>query len=93
MGLRKWQIIIIIITATTHRAAVRILSSSDKPVSASAESLQTLKGKHHNDEVTLNKVIQSNGSSGGPDGLRPQQLNDLAKNKESGQGLLILLSS
>ena len=76
------------------RAAVRILSSTDKPVAASAESLQTLTEKHLAasvcqplpdpssviavgvDEATLNKAIKSfpNGSSGDPDGFRPQHL-------------------
>ena len=47
------------------------------------------------DEATLSKAIQSfpNGSSGGPDGLRPQHLKDLVNNKESGQGLVTALTS
>ena len=86
------------------RAAIRLVSSDDEPVTPSAETLASLRLKHPPpsqmdpslagvqctplvvDQNEVRKAILSfpAGSTGGPDGLRPQHLKDLLQCRESG---------
>lgn len=91
------------------KAALRILSSEDKPAPDNETTLNALLDRHPsavkdretlpspNDFTTLQvseaeviSVIRSfpAGSSGGPDGIRPQHLLDLINNKEAGPRLI-----
>jgi hypothetical protein len=95
------------------KAAVRIITSDDRPAENSAETLQALRERHplaHSDrqplpdpsqlpavqftEIDVAAAIRSfpAGSSGGPDGIRPQHLRDLISNKETGQSLVTALT-
>ena len=91
------------------RAAVRIISSDDKPAIDNEVTFDKLVRKHpaaprdrrvaadpalttamQVTDAEVNKAIRSfpAGSSGGPDGLRPQHILDMITNKESGTQLL-----
>ena len=86
------------------RAAIRIITSDDRPADDSAETLQALRERHpcaapdrqqfpdpikfpasQFTEEDVAAAIRSftAGSSGGPDGVRPQHLRHLTTNKET----------
>ena len=96
------------------RAAIRIITSDDRPADDSAETLQALRERHpcaapdrqqfpdpikfptsQFTEEDVAAAIRSfpAGSSGGPDGVRPQHLRDLTTNKETGHLLVTSLTA
>ena len=96
------------------RAALRIISSEDKPAADSASNYAILLAKHpaalvHSSpavdpkttsalqvsEADVLKAIKSfpAGSSGGPDGIRPQHIVDLVNCREAGAPLLSAITA
>ena len=97
------------------RAALRIISSDDKPAVDNSDTFAKLSEKHpvsacggsipslnpgtaasfQASEADVLKAIRSfpAGSSGGPDGIRPQHIADLVNCKEQGPNLLSSITS